>query len=397
MTPWKKTFISAFAAQILSILGFSFALPFLPFFIADLGVKGPGEQAFWAGVILAAAGITFALSAPLWGIAADRFGRKIMVWRAMFGGTLVLFLMSFVQTISQLVICRLLQGALTGTMAASIALVAGVVPRERSGFTLGMMQTAVYIGAMIGPFFGGLAADALGYRASFRVGALLCLMGGIIIYFGTEEKFTPPTGDHRRVGKGFRKLFMLKGFMIAVIIMFAVRLNNTLLSPSFPLIIKEMLPDAENLNSITGSVLGAAALAGAFSAAILGHVGDKLGHRNILVGCCLAACLSSAGHYWALNINHLLAARILFGLGVAGMLPAANAMIHSIIDHHSIGKAYGLATSMSMAGFAVGPFIGGIVARQAGLRMPFLISAVTQLVLAIVIVFLVPAQSRARA
>lgn len=38
------------------------------------------------------------------------------------------------------------------------------------------------------------------------------------------------------------------------------------------------------------------------------------------------------------------------------------------------GKAYGLATSLSMLGSAIGPTVGGTLAMQAGLRVPFLVT-----------------------
>ncbi len=386
MIAWKKTFASAFVAQVFSILGFSFALPFLPFFIADLGVEDKGEQAYWAGITLASAGLTFAIFAPIWGVLADRYGRKIMVCRSMFGGTAVLLLMSMVQTVGQLVACRLAQGALTGTMAASVALVASVVPQKRSGLTLGMMQAAVYIGATIGPFFGGIVADAFGYRASFRAGALLCLLGGLLVQFGTNENFVREEVENENSrASSFKDILLLKGFFLAVTIKFGVHLSNTLINPSFPLVIKDIVPASVNINSIAGTVMATAALAGAFSAAFLGHAGDRIGKRRVLVGCCLIACLASVGHFFARNLNHLFAARILFGLAVAGMLPAANAMIHAVIDARSIGKAYGLATSISVVGIAVGPFLGGYLAKNAGLRMPFLATAAMQVLLAVMV------------
>jgi MFS transporter, DHA1 family, multidrug resistance protein len=385
MTSWKKTFASSFIAQILSILGFSFALPFLPFFIGQLGDYNAGEQAYWAGITLAASGLTLAVFAPIWGILADRYGRKLMVVRAMFGGTAVLFLISFVQTVPQLIICRLFQGMFTGTVAASVALVASVVPQHRSGFTLGMMQTAVFMGTTIGPFFGGLAADAYGYRISFRIGALLCLLGGMLVYFFAHEKFDKEEIKNN-LNPGFRKIFMIKGFIIAVLVMFGVRFSNTMINPSFPLIIKDIMPSLDNLNSVTGSVMASAALAGAFSAAMLGLAGDRAGHRRILIGCSILAGCASAGHYLAFSISGLVLARIAFGLAAAGMLPAANASIHSIIDRRSLGKAYGLATSLSMMGAALGPFMGGFIAKNAGLRAPFLFTAGGQIMLAVIVI-----------
>ena len=192
MTHWKQTFACSFIAQVLSILGFSFALPFLPFFIRDLGVSDPARQAWWAGVTLGATGVTLALFAPIWGALADRFGRKAMVMRSMFGGALVLVLMSYSRNIGDLLVCRLLQGAFTGTVAASIALVASVTPLRHSGLALGMMQSAVFLGTAIGPLVGGLVADRYGYRAAFQMGAAIVLLGGVIIHYGAHESLSPP-------------------------------------------------------------------------------------------------------------------------------------------------------------------------------------------------------------
>ena len=382
---WKSTFVFSFLAQSLGIVGFAFCTPFLPFFVGELGVTDAGAQAFWAGVALSSAGFTFALFAPVWGILADRYGRKIMVCRAMFGGALALLLMSFARTIPQLVLFRIFQGAFSGTLAASIALVASVVPQRRSGLTLGMMQAAVFIGNAVGPFFGGLAADAFGYRVSFRIGALMTALGGLLVYFGTREDFTPRTPEESAETPGFGKILLLPGFLISVTVLFSVRLSNSIANPSFPLIVKAIVRSLRSLNSVTGSVIAASAVAAAISAAVLGHVGDRLGRRHILIGCCVGACIASIGHFFAYSLPTLFAVRILFGFAVAGMLPAANATIHAVVDPRSIGRAYGLATSLSMLGSAVGPTVGGYLAMAAGLRIPFLVTGTAQMALALLV------------
>ena len=339
MSPWRKTFFSAFAAQVLSISGFCFALPFLPYFLEDLGVRGEADQIWWSGVVMSAAGVTLALFAPLWGIAADRYGRKAMVMRAMFGGTLVVLLMSFTRSVGQLMVCRLLQGALTGTVGASIALVASVSPPRRSGLALGMMQSAVFIGAAIGPLIGGVVADAFGYRVAFRVGSVIIFLGGLLICFGTREEFSPPVRDGNGTGGRFRDVLFSAPFLAAVLVLFAIRLSNTLSNPSFPLIVKEILGPVANLNSVTGSLVAGAAIAGAVSAALLGYFGDSWGHRRVLLLCGALGAVTSLAHVYAHSISYLFWVRILFGLTVAGMIPAANALIHHNTDDAHIGKA----------------------------------------------------------
>ncbi len=383
---WKRTFVFAFFAQIFGIMGISFATPFLPFFVAELGVDVVGKQAFWAGIILSSPSLTFAVVSPIWGIFADRYGRKRMVCRAMLGGAITLLLMAYVQTIPQLVLLRLFQGIFSGSLTASIVLVASVVPQNRSGFALGMMQAAVSIGHAVGPLIGGFAADALGYRASFQIGALLTFIGGLMVFFGIRENFVRASNASASApGPGFMKIILIPGFLISVLVMFGVRLSNSMASPSFPLIVKEIIGSSAALNSIAGSVIAVAALTGAIAAALLGHIGDRVGRRCVLIGCCVVACLASVGHFFVASLPALFLVRILFGFAVAGMLPAANAVIHGIIDKRSIGKAYGLSSSISILGNAVGPSLGGFLAMQAGLRMPFLFTGIAQMSMAVLI------------
>jgi len=159
-----------FAAQLLSIIGFAFALPFIPFYIRELGVTDERLVPVWAGIIAAASSLVMAFFSPLWGWLADRYGRKIMVERAMFGGAVLTFAMGLVTDVWQLLFLRLLSGATTGTIAASIALVSTVVPPKRLGYSLGIMQVAVFLGMTLGPWIGGLLADAVGYRYTFMAG-----------------------------------------------------------------------------------------------------------------------------------------------------------------------------------------------------------------------------------
>lgn len=380
---WKKTFISTFIAQVLSIIGFSFAMPFLPFFISELGIKDIPSQTYWAGIILSAAGFTFTIFSPIWGYFSDKYGRKVMVVRSMFSGTLILFLISFVKNVKQLLICRLLQGALTGTIVASVTLVASVVPVEKSGFTLGMMQAAVSVGNSIGPFIGGFLSDNFGYRNTFRIGGLITFLGGILVLLFAKENMSNIKENNENVS--FKDILKTKGFWIAIIIMFAVRFSNTILNPSFPLVIKEILKSPERLNTITGFIVGFAAIIEGISAAFLGFVGDNIGYLGLTINCFLIAAISSLGHYFSYSILVLFVFRILYVGSVAGLIPSANSIIKKLIEERAIGKAYGIVTSISMLGFAFGPLVGGYTGKILGIRTPFLITAITQSLISLIL------------
>jgi DHA1 family multidrug resistance protein-like MFS transporter len=65
--PRQRTLYIMFAAQFLSMIGFAFVLPFLPFYIRELGVADERPVPIWAGVMTAASGLVIAFSSPLWG------------------------------------------------------------------------------------------------------------------------------------------------------------------------------------------------------------------------------------------------------------------------------------------------------------------------------------------
>ena len=112
--------------------------------------------------------------APIWGWLSDRYGRKLMVERAMFAGGVITMAMGMIDDVYQLLILRLLSGAFTGTISASISLVASALPGRKLGFGLGMMQVAVFLGMSLGPWIGGMIADIVGYRLTFIAGGLCC-------------------------------------------------------------------------------------------------------------------------------------------------------------------------------------------------------------------------------
>lgn len=400
MTAWKRTFVAAFIAQIVSIMGFSLAFPFMPFFLADLGVTTQGDQAWWAGLLQAASGVTLAVFAPVWGILADRYGRKSMVVRSMIGGAAVMVGMSLARSVGDLMVLRLLQGTLTGTVSASITLVASVVPERRSGFALGMMQAAVMFGNCVGPLVGGLVASSWGYRGAFRAGAGVLLIGGLLVLFFCEENFRRESvAERSSASQGLMRLLLSAGFVTAIVVLVAVRLSNSIAGPIFPLLVQDILgPAGEALKDrTTGMVIGIASLSGACGAGLLGHFGDRWGHRRILMASAALAALTSVLTAYAPSLTALYVIRIVFGFAVAGMMPAANAFIRQASPRHSMGKAFGFAGSISMLGMAVGPFLGGWLGRCCSLRAPFLATAVCQVMVFVIAMALVRQPQRVAA
>ena len=178
---WQRTLYIMFASQFMVAVGFSSIFPFLPFYVEELGTNTNLSLEFLSGLVYSSQAFTMMIAAPVWGMLADRMGRKLMVERAMFGGSVLLLLMAFVQSAEHLVLLRAIQGMVTGTVAAANALVASEAPRKHMGYAMGLLQVGFGAGLAIGPLIGGSVADALGYSVTFYVTATLLFLAGVLV------------------------------------------------------------------------------------------------------------------------------------------------------------------------------------------------------------------------
>ncbi|MEP7104979.1 MAG: MFS transporter, partial [Chloroflexota bacterium] len=175
-------------AEFTAIFGFSFCFPFLPLYLRDLGLHTQNELAFWSGLAGGASGFALAVTSPIWGAIADRYGRKSMLVRAMIGGGVTVVLMGFARGPIDLVVLRFLQGATSGTVAAATALVATGTPRSRVGWALGILSSSIATAGAIGPALGGLISTyAHNQRVLFFAGGFMLLVSTVPVVLMVQE------------------------------------------------------------------------------------------------------------------------------------------------------------------------------------------------------------------
>jgi DHA1 family multidrug resistance protein-like MFS transporter len=380
MSIWQRNLIVTAAAEMVAVAGFMVILPFLPFYVQELGVTEPREVALWSGLLFSASGVTMGIVAPIWGSLADRYGRKLMVERAMFAGALVLGSMGFVRNVQQLVILRAIQGFLTGTIPAATTLVAGSVPRRRSGYALGLLQMAIYLGASLGPLLGGVVADAFGYRAAFWVTAVLLFLAGLTVLFLVEEHFEPVAPKGNGLSGGLWQglgLVLHSGGLLAVFGTRAlVRLGDNIMRPVMPLFVQSLVPDAARVASLTGLVFGVKVGASALGAVTLGRAGDQVGHRRVLAGCALCVMALYGVQFFVTAPLHLLVLQGMLGLAMGGIVASISASLANLAPEGHQGAVYGLDTTAVAVARAVGPMTGAAITAGLGLRPNFLLAAV---------------------
>ncbi len=396
---WQRNLAVLWIAEVLSIAGFSVVLPFLPYYVQELGITDTSQVAFWSGVLTSAQAITMALIAPVWGSLADRYGRKVMVVRAMFGGAIIMSAMGLVQNVPQLVFLRAIQGLLTGTVPAAMTLVASSAPPERRGFALGLLQMSIYVGASVGPLIGGLIADQFGHRPTFWITGGLLLIAGVLVAWLVNEQFTPASrldGPSRTslwdsVLIVFRTRALLAVFGIRVL----SRMAAQVVSPILPLFIQLISPPAIKVASVTGVIAGFASVASAVSAVALGRASDRVGPRRIVIGCSILSGLLYGLQSQAQSPGQLLVLRTLAGAAMGGLLASISALQAALVPKDRFGAVYGIDTSLVAASNAIAPMLGAALTTMWGLRAAFVGAAVVYVVSAILVAVAAPIKARA--
>lgn len=359
---WKINLYTLWVTQIISLTSFGLGIPFIPFYIQGMGVTDPNQIKLFTGILSTAPAVTMAIMAPIWGRLADRWGRKLMILRAMLAAVFVIGGMGLVNNAWHLVILRGCQGLFTGTVTASTTFVAANTPKDKLSYALGFMSSSTFIGFSIGPVIGGIFAENFGYRFSFFAGGGLMLIGFLLALFllveekatiGKEEKELKTDSDEVKL---FTPLILS-----LLLVLFFHRVTRSVFSPYIPLFVQSTLNSTEGAAKLTGLINGAAGLATALAGLTLTRLGDRLNKLKlattlILIGFLISLTLKFAS---SLYIFIVLYGIMFFFLG--GVEPIITSTTAESTPPERRGELFGYQGLVGSMGWMVSPMIGAYV------------------------------------
>lgn len=105
----------------------------------------------------------------------------------------------------------------------------------------------------------------------------------------------------------------------------------------------------------------------------VGRLGDRFGHRRLLLAGLLVFAVACALCSTAPSLGMLVAARALQGFGAAIMLAMTMALVAATVPKEQTGRVMGLLGTLSAVGTGLGPAIGGVLIAASGWRALFLV------------------------
>src|ERR1700754_3130541 len=363
--PWRRNLLVCLLGSFTTIMAMTLLLPFLPIYVEQLGVTDHAAIVQWSGVAYGATFFTAALTAPLWGRLADRYGRKLMLIRASLGMAVAMSLIGMAHNVWQLVGLRLLAGLLGGYASGSTVLVAAQTPKAYSGWALGVLSAGIMAGNLVGPLVGGALPPLIGIRSTFLLAGAIIFVTFLGTTFFIREEKRSAEARAPKPGGGW-SLISTKLPIIAMLVRgLLLMIAQMSIEPIITVYVAQLV-EPSRVTFVAGLVMSAAALGAILSSSYLGKLADRVGHWVVIIGCLAVSALLLIPQAFVVSGWQLIVLRFLMGLALGGLLPCIASVIRHAVPETMVGGTLGYSVSSQYAGQVAGPLAGGFVGGHIG-------------------------------
>ena len=349
-------------------------MPFIPLFIKhNFHIVEEGELGVAISLFTFFGLMSFGIMAPVWGTLADRYGRKIMLFRATFMNAVIFPLMAFAPNLWILILIRAVASAFSGTNTAAQALIVATTPENKQGFALSVLSTAVWSGNMIGYVIGGILVDKFGYTAAFLMCSVLYWVAGLVLFW-VKEDFVPQPKTAKSAQKGSWYQFE-RPVILMLLLFFVVSFLRNLEAPYLAVLAGNLVGD-DKAAFWTGIISAVAAGGGILAGVVFGYFTDRCKPMQLLTPALLifgaTLFIQGAAH----SITVLIIARFFAFMAVGGVEPVLQTMLSKMTPESRRASVFGYMISARNTGLILSSLFAGGIIYFTGVRGVFYVSAV---------------------
>ena len=363
MTPWQRRLLPVLIAAFTAQLGVPAFLPFMPLYMAELGIEDVGLAARWSGVLVAITPLTSTVSVPYLGLIGDRIGLKPLALIGLGAGGVTIVALALATNPWQLLVGRLLFGICGVYWTFFAAAIAEHAPREHMVRAFGWLQMANFGALIVAPAIGGAIASVLGLKAVFVLaGVMFWIATAMVAFWYPSTKQLKPQRSGTHNGSPWQMILAQPQMgMLSIVLLVSFYAEGSTL-PIIPLYLQFLGVASSQVAAMVGLITALSAMTYIAANAFVGRVvPTRLAHLAVLPGL-IGAAIVCVPLFFANQLWHLLVFRPLLSL-FTGTIPAlVYSAAEPFVPPERRGAGFGLLTSVGLGGTAVGRVASGMVA-----------------------------------
>ncbi len=363
VTPWQRRLLPVLVAAFTAQLGVPAFLPFMPLYMAELGIEDIGLAARWSGVLVAITPLTSTVSVPYLGLIGDRIGLKPLALIGLGAGGFTIVALALATNPWHLLVGRLLFGICGVYWTFFAAAIAEHAPREQMVRAFGWLQMANFGALIVAPAIGGAIASVLGLKAVFVLaGVMFWIATAMVAFWYPSTKQLKPQRSGTHNGSPWQMILAQPQMgMLSIVLLVSFYAEGSTL-PIIPLYLQFLGVASSQVAAMVGLITALSALTYIAANAFVGRVvPTRLAHLAVLPGL-IGAAIVCVPLFFANQLWHLLVFRPLLSL-FTGTIPAlVYSAAEPFVPPERRGAGFGLLTSVGLGGTAVGRVASGMVA-----------------------------------
>lgn len=361
-------------ASFAEVMLFSNLAAFTPVYLQHLGFD-EASNVFWTGILASVGMLLGFWFVPMWGVLADRYGRKPLIVRSFAFEIAACVLMATAPNIWIFTLGRMMTGLALGNTGLMFASVSEHAPRRRVGFAIAFISGAQPLGGVVGSLVGGVIVSTLGIIALWWFDTLLIALVFVMLVLFYHDR--PPLKDNQQ-----RLVNMLRNSLRAVattplvvkyfIFSFLATSGFFFAYPFLSTRIIEIAPGA-NVAATIGVVFGIAGIATLIATPVWGSLADKLGHERLLPIVTLLTALAYIPLFFADTVTQFTVGYFI----LSAVSPAINGLTFATIGLNTpVDKRNAIMSMLYMplnAAIIIAPTLASLTTTE--IRQVFLYSA----------------------
>jgi DHA1 family multidrug resistance protein-like MFS transporter len=314
-------------ASFVEIVLFSNLAAFTPVYLKYVGFDD-ADVKFWTGILASVGMLLGFWFVPMWGVLADRYGRKPLIVRSFAVEAVACVIMALAPNIWIFTFGRMLTGLALGNTGLMFASLSEHAPRQRVGFAIALVTGSQPLGGVFGSLLGGMLVSAFGIIVLWWFNALIITAVFVLLALLYHEAFSPKPTPHI--------LQMLRGALRAVgttpvvvryfVFSFIATMGSFFTSPFLSTRLIE-IAHTFDIGATIGVVFGIAGIATLIATPVWGALADKFGHARLLPIVTFMTACAYIPLYFASTVTHF----TLFYFVLSAFSPAINSLTFATI------------------------------------------------------------------